>query len=594
MTNGLLSLVAGLGANQDNRTYGEVRVSKTGGWLVECEPHVMIRLKRVFGKIAKSSRGFAVLSDTPENARELAWFIKRYPMKVEDPALLAARERQHIQIGESIHRVLASGYEARTFELALPPRDYQRVAADLALRTGRLLLSDDVGLGKTCSAICALSDPSTRPALVVTLTHLPPQWRSELKKFMPGLRVEIAKHATPEEFKHGFDVLVMNYHKLDGWAEHLAGVVKAVIFDETQELRRTGTHRYKAAATVARKTRLVMGLTATPIYNYAGEMFSILDVLAPGALGTWGEFANEWCKNEGADPKKAPVENPKALGTYLRDQGLMLRRTRRDVGRELPPLTVVPHTIEADLNEIEKVAGSAMELARIILAQGGRAKGEQLRASEELSWRLRQATGIAKAFFVAEFVRMLVESGEQVVLYGWHHEVYRIWEERLKDLAPAFYTGEQSITQKEKAKAEFLAGAAKVLVMSLRAGAGLDGLQGKCRTVVFGELDWSPGVHEQAIGRVYRDGQPDPVMAYYLVADSGSDPVVADILGLKKAQSDAVRDPSAALIQASQSDPARVKRLAEDFLRQRGHRIPVAAAAPAAPATQQMNITGAA
>lgn len=96
------------------------------------------------------------------------------------------------------------------------------------------------------------------------------------------------------------------------------------------------------------------------------------------------------------------------------------------------------------------------------------------------------------------------------------------------------------------------------------------------------------------LGRVYRDGQPDPVMAYYLVADSGSDPVVADVLGLKKAQSDAVRDPSAALIQASQSDPARVKRLAEDFLRQRGQRIPVAAAPPAAPATQQMNITGAA
>jgi SNF2 family DNA or RNA helicase len=577
------------------RTYGSVSLSR-GNWSVETEPHVMIRLKRLFGKLSKSSKGFILISDTPENARELVWFLQRYPMTVEigDLAQLQAREKQHIAMGEAIHQVLSGDYEPRVFQLAVDPREYQRVAADLALRTGRLLLADDVGIGKTCSAICALSDPSARPALVVTLTHLPRQWQAELRKFLPGARVEIAKTTTPETFKHAPDVIVMNYHKLQGWADVLAGKMKAVVFDEAQELRRPGTHRYDAAKAVAAGARLRLGLTATPIYNYAGEMFSLLDVLSPGALGTWGEFSREWCNNESADQKKAPVKDPKALGTYLRDEGLMLRRTRRDVGRELPPLTVVPHTIEADLDEIDKVATGALELAQIILAQGGRAKGEQLRASEELSWRLRQATGLAKAPFVAEFVRMLVESGEQVVVYGWHLDVYAIWKERLKDVGVVFFTGEQSITQKESAKKEFVEGRAKVLVMSLRAGAGVDGLQGVARTVVFGELDWSPGVHEQAVGRVYRDGQDEPVLAYYLVADSGSDPVVSDVLGLKKSQSDAVRDPNAALIAASNNDPERVKRLAEDFLRQRGKKPPIAAA-PAAVATgRQLGVTGAA
>lgn len=576
------------------KTYGTVS-RRDGSWIIDCEPHVMIRLKRLFGKVAKSSKGSVVLTDTPEAGRELSWFIKRYPMVVEDPAALASREAQHIALDAVIHKILAGGYVPRAFELALPPREYQKIGADLALRTGRLLLADDVGLGKTATAICALSDPAARPALVVTLTHLPRQWQAELRKFLPGARAEIARRSTPEPFKHEPDVIIMNYHKLAGWAADLAGKVKTVIFDEAQELRHAGTNRYEAAKTVASGARLRLGLTATPIYNYAGEMFSLLDILAPGALGTWGEFSREWCNSDFVDPKKAPVKDPKALGTYLRDQGLMLRRTRKDVGRELPPLTVVPHTIEADLNEIDRVAGGAMELARIILAQGGRARGEQLRASEELSWRLRQATGIAKAVFVAEFVRMLVESGEQVVLYGWHHEVYRIWEERLADLHPAPYTGEQSIPQKEKAKADFVSGRSKVLMMSLRAGAGLDGLQGVARTVVFGELDWSPGVHEQAIGRVYRDGQPDPVVAYYMIADSGSDPVVADVLGLKKAQSDAVRDPAAALIEKSQGDPDRVKRLAEAFLRQRGERPGAIAPAPApAVASPQLSLTGAA
>ena len=110
-------------------------------------------------------------------------------------------------------------------------------------------------------------------------------------------------------------------------------------------------------------------------------------------------------------------------------------------------------------------------------------------------------------------------------------------------------------------------------MMSLRAGAGIDGLQGVCRTVVFGELDWSPAVHEQGIGRIYRDGQTDPVMAYFLLSDYGSDPVMLDVLGVKKSQSQGIRDPNADLIETAQASAPDVKRLAESFLRQRGLEI---------------------
>jgi len=163
---------------------------------------------------------------------------------------------------------------------------------------------------------------------------------------------------------------------------------------------------------------------------------------------------------------------------------------------------------------------------------------------------------------------MLVEGGEPVVLYGWHHEVYAVWREALADLQPVFFTGKESPKQKWEARQAFLEGEAQVLVMSLRAGAGLDGLQAKCRTVVFGELDWSPGVHEQCIGRVHRDGQAEAVMAYFLIADAGSDPVVADVLGLKRQQSEGVRDPQAELVEQLEIDPAHVKRLAAAYLRQ--------------------------
>lgn len=580
------------------RTFGQVTLNKeTRNWVIDCEAQVMVRLKRVFERIAKTAKGHAVLADTPENGRELAWFLERYPMTMDDgdARALLARDKQHRALGEQIARILAGGYTPREFDLAMPPREYQRVAADLALQTGQLLVGDDLGLGKTATAICVLSDPRARPALVVTLTHLPRQWRAELQKFLPGAAVHIVKGTTPYDLNPIPDVIVMNYHKLDGWAHALNGKVKSVVFDEVQELRRTGTTqkpslKYEGARLVASGADIRVGLSATPIFNFGGELFNVMDVLAPGALGEWPEFAREWT-TDGSDRTKAVVKEPRALGSYLREQGLMLRRTRREVGRELPGLSIVPHTIDANLDEIDKVASSAMELARVILRQGQHAKMEKLKAAEELSWRLRQATGIAKAHFVAEFVRMLVESGEQVLLFGWHREVFRIWMERLADFNPVMFTGSESVNQKDAAKQAFVDGAAKVLIMSNRAGAGIDGLQGVCRTVVIGELDWSPKVHEQGIGRVYRDGQIEPCVAYYLIADCGSDPVIVDVLGLKRTQADGIMDPTAALIEESQVDPERIKTLATEFLRQRGEKVPTATRASKVVPLKQLPLT---
>jgi SNF2 family DNA or RNA helicase len=96
--------------------------------------------------------------------------------------------------------------------------------------------------------------------------------------------------------------------------------------------------------------------------------------------------------------------------------------------------------------------------------------------------------------------------------------------DRLKDYAPALYTGTESSNQKDEARRRFIEGKAPVLIMSLRSGAGLDGLQHHARTVVFGELDWSPGVHDQCAGPLHRDGQSEPVVADYLLADEGVRP----------------------------------------------------------------------
>ena len=85
--------------------------------------------------------------------------------------------------------------------------------------------------------------------------------------------------------------------------------------------------------------------------------------------------------------------------------------------------------------------------------------------------------------------------------------------------------------------------------------------------IVIGELDWSPGVHEQAIGRVWRDGQENSVSAYFMVSTEGSDPFMVEALDLKERQIDGLRNPDQiGPIERLQIDPERIKEMARRYL----------------------------
>ena len=559
-----------------SKLYGTATLSEDGQtWLIVCEPHISMRMKRVFAQIDKGSHGILRLSATDENSRDLEWFLTRYPMTVSDASALTTRARAFDARVDAAYRILDGSYTLPDYEMALPPRDYQKVAADLAINTGGLLCADELGLGKTVTALAMLADPSSLPALIVVPAHLPRQWQQEVQRFLPKLRVHIIKKGSVyplADKKTGElpNVLITSYHKLRGWADHLGQggkyAIRSIVYDECQELRRTDSLKYKAAHYLSKQVHRRLGLSATPIYNYGGEFFSVMDALKPGCLGTKGEFIREWCVNSYGD--KPRISDPKAFGTYLRDSALMVRRTLKDVSRELPALNRIVIPISSDPKALDDVADAAIELAKIIMTQNN--GFEIMKASSELSNQLRQATGIAKAPYVAEFVRMLLEQGKPTILFGWHREVYSIWASRLGDYNPAWYTGSESPAKKQREVARFLAGETNLIILSLRSGSGLDGLQARCSTTVFGELDWSPGVLEQCIGRPYRDGQPDPVFAYFPVSSDGVDPIMMDILGLKSQQIQGVRDPSGSLVIPKTVDPGHIRKLAAAYLKQRG------------------------
>lgn len=176
---------------------------------------------------------------------------------------------------------------------------------------------------------------------------------------------------------------------------------------------------------------------------------------------------------------------------------------------------------------------------------------------------MRPATGLTKAPFFAEFIRLLLESAEKIVLFGWHRAVYDIWLDRVVEFHPVLYTGTESPNQKGAALDASKNGDARVLIMSLRSGSGVDGLEMVSKVAVSGELDWSPQVHEQGIGRLRRDGIDEPPVACFPVSEEGSDPTIAEVLQAKRRQGEQVVSLDGRLFENATAGVNRTRLLAE-------------------------------
>lgn len=562
-------------SNADAHTYGTLALQpQQSRWQVsDLPPHVAIRFKQMFPRVPVASSGPFYLNDNADTAADIDWFISRYPldMSPDDAAYLASRSTLFYDRRSEIGRILLPEWKPVERKGLLPGqsfRSYQSVFFDYYERAGSLLLVDDIGLGKTYEGLGTALIPGTLPMIIVVEPHLSEQWVDKAQKFI-DLRVHGVSKTKPYDLPEA-DIYVFRYTQLSGWVDVLSsGHFKSIVFDEIQQLRHgTASAKGAAAASICASIPRVLGLTATPVYNYGIECFNIVELIQKGVLGTRAEFQREWCEADYSG--KGIVKNPDALGTYLREQQVMLRRSKKDVGQQV--MEQPPHLewVEPSEKEVQDSIALAETLAITALTADFTEAGM---AARDFDVRLRELTGIAKAKSVAAYVRMFIETGTPVVLFGWHREVYRIWLEELSDLNPLMYTGSETSAQKDKVKRDFLEGKSDILIMSLRSGAGVDGLQARCSTVIFGELDWSPKIMQQCIGRLDRDGQLDPVFVFYAVTLFGSDPTIIDMHGLKEIQGRGITDPGTQK-ENYQSDGARVKRLAEEWLKSRGKQPP--------------------
>ncbi|MCY9870344.1 SNF2-related protein [Vibrio barjaei] len=554
------------------RFYGKIKFDGQQWVIGEAEPHVSIKLKSIFTKIPKYQTPPFYFVDKPDTAADLAWFIKRYPLEISaaDKRKLNDRNRTFYREQESKELILSPEYIPRnrgSLKEGQALRRYQSIALDFIEKTETLILVDDVGLGKSYVALAIGTIDGTLPLAIVVEPHLQEQFLQKADEFI-DLKVHGLKGNKPYKLPEA-DIYIIKYSQLAPWVDVLSsGWLKAIVFDECQQLR-TGTDSAKgmAAKSICNGIKYRVGTSATPLYNYGIEIFNVMSFIRPGQLSSRAEFLREWCIEGNT---KGIVKDPDALGAYLQENHAILRRKKEDVGQEAKQLAPILEWVRPDAKDLQDSQELAEKLAIQTLTGGFQESGE---AARKFDLKMRELTGVAKAKASAAYARMMIENGSPVVLFGFHHEVYRIWANELSDLNPLFYTGGQTGAQKEKNKQAFINGESDLLIMSLRSGAGADGLQYRSSTVIFGELDWSSKIHYQCQGRLDRDGQTEPVFTIYIVTEFGSDPTIIDINGLKESQSSGIVDPNSSPVELKQPGD-RIKLLARYYLESRGISLP--------------------
>ena len=474
-------------------------------------------------------------------------------------------------------------------------RPYQRagVAWLRWLERNRLagILADEMGLGKTVQTLAWLALPRFHeadrglPALVVCPTSLVENWVHEARQFTPDLRVLVyagADRAALRDAAASHDLVVSSYAILRRDADWFASVpFSAVVLDEAQNIKNQRTQSALAAKRLQAGCRLV--LTGTPIENSLADLWSIVDFLRHGYLGSYEEFRADYETPVSllGDPAARPADRREAQRALdrLRDKvrPFLLRRLKSDVAKDLPAKIVQTSWPELTADQ-RRVYDRFYEAARgrisEAIARDGFEKSRMVVLTALL--RLRQiccdlrllgdanplpgsAEPSGKTEQLLELLEQARDGGHRTLVFSQFVEMLKLLRAELDARGVSCCYLDGSSTDRLETVHRFNADASiPVFLVSLKAGGTGLNLVGADEVVLFDPW-WNPSIEDQAIDRAHRIGQKRTVHAFKLVTPGTIEEKVLAMQRRKRSIVDAT---------VGASDPAAAAALTMDDVRQ--------------------------
>jgi hypothetical protein len=416
-------------------------------------------------------------------------------------------------------------------------------------------LADDMGVGKTAQVLALLETrrelrakgENLAPSLAVVPKSLIFNWKQEIARFTP--KICVLDYTGIDRVKgdlSGADLVLTTYGTLRKDAVHFKDqVFDYVILDEAQAVKNAKTASAKAVRLLRGSHRLA--LSGTPVENHLGELWSLLEFLNPGMLGSLGAF-----QMVGGAMRDSGEEARKLLAHTLRP--FLLRRTKEQVAKELP--AKIEQTIYCEMEPEQKQLYNGLRdhyrdsLLRKI-DKDGLAKSK-IQVLEALL-RLRQAAchpGLidrklladpsAKLDVLMEQLGAVLDEGHKALVFSQFTTLLGIVRDRL-DADGVKYAYLDGKTRDRQACVEQFQNDpdCRLFLISLKAG-GV-GLNLTAADYVF-ILDpwWNPAVEAQAVDRTHRIGQVRQVFAYRLITRDTVEEKVLQLQETKRNLADAI------------------------------------------------------
>lgn len=438
------------------------------------------------------------------------------------------------------------------------PMPHQREAIlEIERRQGRCLIADDMGLGKSVTALGTLyRNPEWLPAVIICPAAVKYHWESEAIRHF-GLRASVCEGESappPSEMDKAPAITVINSDilapnkragkktKARPWIDYLIKLKpQTLIIDECQMLANRWSKRTRQIQKLAKKVPHILPMSGTPVMNSPVELFPIVSMLWPKEFGDWWTYAKRYC-----DPKLLPwgwqysgATNLDELHARLQKLGL-IRRTESILS--LPERTTEIKLVKMkDPAQYEKAQLDFLGWVRE-KKPGKLRKVRRAEAVSKVGYLLRLAAQL-KMRACVDWANDFLENnpGEKLVLFGYHTPVIKflMQEVRAKSIA---IDGSVTGRQREELIWQFQHDPqTRFCAAQLKAG-GVGISLTAARTLGIVELWHNPAILKQAIKRVHRIGQTKPVNILYLVAEGSIEVKLCKLLEKKSKVANAIVD----------------------------------------------------
>ncbi len=423
-------------------------------------------------------------------------------------------------------------------------------------------LADDMGLGKTIQALTLIQkdweNGNRKPYLIICPTSLTGNWQKEAAKFTPDLPtlvhhgVNRNKGAAFKKDAEKYSIIISSYSLLHRDIEILKTIDWAgTILDEAQNIKNPKTKQARSARAI--KSEYRVALTGTPIENNVGDLWSIMEFLNQGFLGTQADFKKNFLLPIQANRDVDVIDRLKKLsGPFI------LRRLKSDktIIKDLPGkmemkvycnLTKEQAALYQNLvNDVETALESTDGIQRkgLVLATLTKLKQICNHPAQYLSEKKNYMDRSGKLARLTEMLEEIIEVDERALIFTQFVEMGKIMQQHLQETfgrEVIFLHGGSPKKARDQMVERFQEdpNGPHIFVLSLKAGGtGLN--LTRANHVFHYDRWWNPAVEDQATDRVYRIGQTKNVQIHKFLCTGTLEERIDEMIDHKKGVADSI------------------------------------------------------